>query len=393
MTKLKIALLSLMLAGAVQAESLHLTIVSTPQQREDLTSFSGIVVEERRALERAIKLALDEAKLKFDLYGIEPQLKTIEIDPAQPIEQQLSDLDANHLLLLDLPANLLKTAANYADKLGAVAINTSASEQSLRSDLCLPGVYHAIPSDRMYFDALAQFLVHSGWLKVLLVHGSSERDMERKTILAESIERFGGSISDERIFTLSHHPDDRDRNKPEFLTGRSSYDVVAVIDSELDFGRRIQFSTRRPRPVVGDVGLVPKAWHYALERYGAPQLNERYRNLGSAESSARLAMTDREFAAWASVKFVANSLNPTHLTGDGLNLRSLFEDKESRVDLYKGTRGSFRYWNHQMRQPILLATENYVSDIAPMPKFLHPTHYTDTLGEDQPESTCQHPLR
>lgn len=165
--------------------------------------------------------------------------------------------------------------------------------------------------------------------------------------------------------------------------------VVAVIDSAQDYGRRIEFSTRRPRPVVGDVGLVPRAWHYALERYGAPQLNQRYRNVEPPVAEPKTAMTDAEFAAWAAVKYVANSLSGTYVDDAGLKLRALFESDESRVDLYKGTRGSYRSWNHQMRHPILLTSANYVVDIAPMPKFLHPTHYVDTLGEDQPESDCQ----
>jgi ABC transporter substrate binding protein (PQQ-dependent alcohol dehydrogenase system) len=241
----------------------------------------------------------------------------------------------------------------------------------------------------MYFDALSQYLVYNGWRKVLLVHGTSEEDVKRKTELATSIKRFGATVEEERAFTLSHHPDDRDRNKPEFLTGQASYDVVAVVDSVKDYGRKIEFNTRRPRPVVGDVGLVPRAWHFALERYGAPQLNDRYRDLAPKLPDFRAAMTDNEFAAWASVKLVSNSLNEIHMTEDGIDLNRLFLDPDARVDLYKGTRGSFRDWNHQMRHPILLTTQNYVAGIAPMPKFLHPKYYVDTLGKDRPESSCQ----
>ena len=129
----------------------------------------------------------------------------------------------------------------------------------------------------MYFDALGQFLVFRGWRKVLLVHGPSENDKRRASLLAQSIKKFGANVVDERTFSLSHHPDDRDENRPDFLTGGVSYDVVAVIDSNKDYGRYLQYSTRSPRPVVGDIGLTPVSWHRTLERYGAPQLNERYR--------------------------------------------------------------------------------------------------------------------
>ena len=86
----------------------------------------------------------------------------------------------------------------------------------------------------MYFDALSQFLVYRGWRKVLIVHGPTESDKQRTDILKQSLEKFGADISEIREFTLSHHPDDRDKNKPEFLTGGASYDVVAVIDSAFD---------------------------------------------------------------------------------------------------------------------------------------------------------------
>ncbi len=101
-------------------------------------------------------------------------------------------------------------------------------------------------------------------------------------------------------------------------------------------------------------------------------------------------MTDEEFAAWSAVKLVTNSLN-TRPPGTELDVMSLLHDPASQVDLYKGTRGSMRHWNHQLRQPILLTTPDTVVAVAPMPKFLHPKHYVDTLGIDEPESGCQLP--
>lgn len=373
----------------VQAVELNIGLVSIKGAVEQPKTFAGIVVEPKRSLDRSIRLALQESDIKFKNFDVEPEFYQIELETDRPIEDQFDKVDRTHLLIFDLPKSVMIEAAKIADQNGALAINASLTDEDLRDEICLPGFYHSLPSDRMYFDALSQFLVHSGWRKVLLVHGTNNDDLRRTALLAEAIERFGATISDERAFTLSHHPDDRDHNQPEFLTGGSSYDVVAVIDSKRDYGRRIEYKTRRARPVVGDVGLIPRAWHYALERYGAPQLNERYRAIEPVITDPQTAMTDAEFAAWASVKFVTNSIKQQHISGEQLNLRAVFKDPESRVDLYKGTRGSFRDWNHQLRHPILLTSTNYVVDIAPMPKFLHPKHYVDTLGADRPESSCQ----
>jgi len=262
------------------------------------------------------------------------------------------------------------------------------SDSSLRESLCLRHLIHAVPSDSMYFDALGQFLIHRGWRKVLLVRGPSKRDSDRSRTMVRSLKKFGATIVDERVFTLSHHPDDRDKNKPEFLTGGVSYDVVAVIDSANDYGRYLQYSTRMARPVVGDVGLRSVSWHFALERYGAPQLNERYRQFKKGkELGQQTAMTDAEFAAWAAVKLISNSLNARQV-GAEIDLVAIINDSTTQVDLYKGTRGSLRLWNNQLRQPILLSTSDAVIAIAPLPKFLHPKHYVDTLGIDEPESEC-----
>lgn len=224
----------------------------------------------------------------------------------------------------------------------------------------------------------------------MVVHGPSKRDKVRTEILTKSLKKFGAEISDIRQYTLSHHPDDRDKNKPEFLTGGASYDVVAVIDSDKDFGRYIQYSTRRARPVVGDVGLTPVGWHRTLERYGAPQLNERYQKFDRGNNlSPQEAMTDAEFAAWSAIKLITNSLNVAKMNRPTISPRQILKHPDTQVDLYKGTRGSIREWNHQLRQPILLATGEAVIAVAPMPKFLHPKHYVDTLGLDKPESPCQ----
>ena len=357
--------------------------------REAGRSFAGIAVATHRPVLRAVELALHESSALLDTLGIRAELRRVELGPEDDVRERVAESSPTGLLVLDLPLAPMERAARAADALGRVAVNVRHSDERLRESLCLAHLLHAIPSDRMYFDALAQFLVYRGWLKVLVVRGPSPQDERRARTLVHSLEKFGATVEDERTFSLSHHPDDRDENRPEFLTGGVSYDVVAVVDSDGDYGRYLQYSTRSARPVVGDVGLVPASWHFALERYGAPQLNERYREFKpDAPMGPREAMTDAEFAAWSAVKLLVNSVN-TRGEGAALDARAVLEDPASQVDLYKGTRGSVRRWNNQLRQPVLLATSDAVIAIAPMPKFLHPEHYVDTLGADEPESGCR----
>ena len=354
-------------------------------------SFAGIQTRVERPVQRGVELALFESTTSFEAHGIVPKLTIIDLNDQQPIDTQLAQIPTDALVILDLPKPEFIQVATALSALERTTINVRHPDTDLRDQICLPSLYHTIPSERMYFDALGQFLIYRGWRKVLVVHGPSERDKERTAILEKSLKKFGAEISDIRQYTLSHHPDDRDKNKPEFLTGGASYDVVAVIDSDKDFGRYIQYSTRRARPVVGDVGLTPVGWHRTLERYGAPQLNERYQRFDQSNPlPPSEAMSDAEFAAWSAIKLITNSLSVADINAQSLSPRQILEHPDTQVDLYKGTRGSIRKWNHQLRQPILLATAEAVIAVAPMPKFLHPKHYVDTLGLDEQESPCHH---
>lgn len=386
-----VLLLTLMCAAPAFSASLQVTVVTLASEDRQAAgrSFAGITVTPQRPVLRAVELALYESSRLFEALGVTAEVHQLKLDPEIDVQKQLGATPQSGLLILDLPLDTMEQVAQHANSMKLVAFNVRHSDSRLRESLCLEYLFHAIPSDRMYFDALGQFLIYRGWRKVLLVRGPSVRDSDRATSLIASLEKFGATVVDQRIFSLSHHPDDRDKNKPEFLTGGVSYDVVAVIDSNKDYGRYIQYSTRSARPVVGDVGLTPTSWHFALERYGAPQLNERYRGFKESQLlGSQDTMTDAEFAAWSAVKLISNSLS-LHAKGTDVDVVSLLQDPSSQVDLYKGTRGSIRHWNNQLRQPILLATPDTVIAVAPMPKFLHRKHYVDTLGLDEPESTCR----
>lgn len=384
-------LLFVFFTAPVFSSSFEVTVITTTSEDRVKAgkSFAGITVETHRPVLRAVELALFESSTLFETVGIQASVRTLELDLEADLQEQLGMVSTPGMVILDLPLAAMERVAKLTNEMNIASFNVRHSEAYLRESLCLKNVFHTIPSERMYFDALGQFLIHRGWRRVLVVQGPSQRDDERRQSLIESLKKFGANIVDVRTFTLSHHPDDRDKNRPGFLTGGASYDVVAVIDSQKDYGRYLQYSTRSARPVVGDVGLTPASWHFALERYGAPQLNERYRLFKPNElAGSQVAMTDAEFASWSAVKLITNSINTSQLDTP-FDLNTLLNDPASQVDLYKGTRGSLRQWNNQLRQPILLATSDAVIDIAPLPKFLHQSHYVDTLGVDEPESDCQ----
>ena len=56
---------------------------------------------------------------------------------------------------------------------------------------------------------------------------------------------------------------------------------------------------------------------------------------------------------------------------------------------YKGVKVSYRSWNGQLRQPILLAAPRSMVSVSPQDGYIHPFSELDTLGKDKPESTCK----
>ncbi|MCG8559654.1 MAG: hypothetical protein MI824_07640, partial [Hyphomicrobiales bacterium] len=56
---------------------------------------------------------------------------------------------------------------------------------------------------------------------------------------------------------------------------------------------------------------------------------------------------------------------------------------------FKGQALTFRRWNNQLRQPILISAAKSLVSLSPQEGFLHPKFLTDTLGYDEPETTCE----
>jgi ABC transporter substrate binding protein (PQQ-dependent alcohol dehydrogenase system) len=234
----------------------------------------------------------------------------------------------------------------------------------------------------MLSDALAQFAVVKQWHNILLLRGPTPADKALAGSYASAFTRFGAKIVDTREFVPTKDPRQREQNNIGLLTGGVDYDAVVVVDTVGDFGRYFPYQVALPRPVVGSVGLVPAAWYWALERYGAPQLNQRF------EHQAKRHMTDYDWEAWAAVRVIIEAIARTRST-DLAAVEAYLKGDDLRFDMYKGTPGSFRSWDNQLRQPIALHTSDAVIAVAPFDQFLHPVTNLDSLGVDKPQTECR----
>ena len=75
-------------------------------------------------------------------------------------------------------------------------------------------------------------------------------------------------------------------------------------------------------------------------------------------------------------------------TADPKVLIAYMRSPEFELAAFKGQKVTYRAWNGQLRQPVLLATAKILVSVSPQPGFLHQLTELDTLGVDQPETKC-----
>jgi ABC transporter substrate binding protein (PQQ-dependent alcohol dehydrogenase system) len=229
------------------------------------------------------------------------------------------------------------------------------------------------------------------WTQVLLLTGPSEADRERSAVVQASIKRYGLKLVAAKPFKLSADPRERDLANTVLLT-QGSYDVVWVVDSDGEFAQLLPYRTALPRPVVGDGGLVALAWSSRFDRFGAPQVSRRLlkeagRRMEAHDWSAWMAgkaLVAAAVAAQDTQKAAAKKAAPGGPTAAFAHALGSVE-----LDGSKGIAMSFRPWDGQLRQPLLLTDGQAVIGSAPVDGVLHPKNTLDTLGADAPEKLCK----
>ncbi len=347
-------------------------------------AYTGLVLRDRTPPLDGAKTALRESRILGRSTGVKFELREETLGEADEVVAAIEALagEGTQIFLLDLPLEDVKQAAAFLADRDLLLFNIRHRANELRGEDCSPVLFHTIASDAMLMDGLAQFLLKKNWRDVLILEGENEADLMVSAAFQESARKFRLNVVDVRPFVLSNDPRVRDETNIPILTGDADYDVVFLADTLGEFGRYVPYQTYEARPVVGSEGLVPSAWHWTWERHGAPQLNQRFDRI------AKRPMKDTDYAAWAAVKSVVEAMVRTD-SRDIAVLRDYLTNDAFTLDTYKGVPGSFRKWNNQLRQAVLLHTHNAVVARAPIEGFLHQTNNLDTLGRDQPESACR----
>jgi len=271
----------------------------------------------------------------------------------------------------------------------ALILNAGSADDRLREADCRANVLHTAPSRAMLADGLAQYLVWKQWRRWLLVRGTGRDDEAFADALRRAAKRFGGKIVEERTFRVETGSRRSDGGHeqiqlqiPAFTQNAPAYDVLLVADEEEQFGDYFPYRTWDARPVAGTQGLAPMSWHPALEQWGATQFQNRFRRL------ANRPMRPLDYDVWVAVRSVGEAATRTK-SAEPRALIPYMRSGEFDLAAFKGRKLSYRSWDGQLRQPILVGTAKLPVTVSPQPGFLHQFSELDTLGVDKPESGCK----
>ena len=133
---------------------------------------------------------------------------------------------------------------------------------------------------------------------------------------------------------------------------RYSFHVEASEAMYANAGRLARQRTVSRRTTAGrENGMLDSVslWEPTLERYGASQINERYR------ARYHVGMDGHAWAGWFAVKVASESALRSKSTS-APTLLTYLESAATSFDGHKGWPLSFRIADHQLRQPLYLVT-------------------------------------
>ncbi|WP_445370555.1 ABC transporter substrate-binding protein [Methylomonas sp. HW2-6] len=327
------------------------------------------------------ELAISDNNTTGQFTGQQYELKKILV-PAGADPQPLFDgIDAD-LVLLNVAADQLNKLADRPIAKTKLLFDVANSSDELRNADCRHNVLHILPNRAMRADALAQYMLKKRWQNWFLVAGPAPEDKLYAAAIKRAAKRFGMKLVAEKEWNQDYDARRTAQADVPTFTQVDDYDVLVIADEQGLFGEYLDYRTWKPRPVIGTQGLTATAWHRSHEQWGAVQLQNRFKI-----ASGRW-MEEQDYAAYLAVRAIGEASIRTK-SNEMPALKEYMLSDAFALQGYKGMPLSFRKWDGQLRQPILLAAPRSLVAVAPIEGFLHPKTELDTLGFDQPETGCK----
>ncbi len=330
------------------------------------------------------ELAVDDNNTTGRFTGQQYQLKKIMVPSAtdiiQVFEQEVTDDYV--FVVLNLPTETLKLLVDLPHARSKLLFDASTRNDAFRNEACRSNMVHMLPSRAMRADALAQYMLKKRWRKWFLVIGPGKQDALYARAIKRAAKRFGMKIVVEKKWEHTYDARRTAQSDVPVFSQVDDYDVLVVADEQGVFGEYLQYRTWLPRPVIGTQGLVATAWHRTHEQWGAVQMQNRFK------AKAGRWMEEQDYGAYLAVRAIGEATVRTH-SNQIQEIKDYLMGDQFALQGYKGKPLSFRPWNGQLRQPVLLAASRSLVAAAPLEGFLHPLTELDTLGYDRAESKCR----
>jgi len=313
-------------------------------------------------------------------YELKKVLLPADADPLDAFNKLGDDFA---LVVLNVKSDQINRLADAPAAKNKLLFDATSSDDELRGSLCRKNVLHLLPSRAMRADALAQYMLKKRWQKWFLVVGPQPEDQLYAAAIKRAAKRFGLKIVAEKAWTNTYDARrSAQSDVPVFTQDQDDYDVLVVADEQGLFGEYLDYRTWIPRPVIGTQGLIATAWHRSHENWGAVQLQNRFK------TAANRWMDEEDYAAYLAVRAIGEA-SVRSKSNQLSAIRDYMLSDAFALQGYKGMPLSFRSWDGQLRQPVLLAAPRSLVSVAPVEGFMHPKTELDTLGYDQPETLCK----
>jgi ABC transporter substrate binding protein (PQQ-dependent alcohol dehydrogenase system) len=334
------------------------------------------------------QLGLNDNQTTGSFLGHNYELAEILVPEEASVSEAIakSGFGAPQIIVANLESSDILTVADTYPE--AIVLNVRSRDNRIRNEDCRTNLLHLSPSRAMLTDGLAQYLAWKRWNKVALVTGRHAQDALFAEALERAAKRFGLKVVDRKDWTSvpgarrtdsGHHS--AQQEIPSF-TEFKDYDVLLVADEIDEFGEYMSYRSRLPRPVAGTQGLIPTSWHRTHEQWGATQIQRRF------EKIAQRNMTEIDYHSWLALRSIGEAITNKG-SQKAADIRSYLLSDLFKLAGFKGTALTFRNYNGQLRQPILVSSPRMLITVSPQQGFLHEHTELDTLGIDRPESACE----
>ena len=330
------------------------------------------------------KQGIEDSNTTGKFLGNHYTLESVILEENGEVEKTFNDLFKRGIrhFVVDLGVEDLLATADSEQGKQSWFYNIGADDDILRTKQCRHNIFHFVPSYAMRADALAQYLIVKKWNKWFLVEGNRKSDANFAAAMRRAAKKFGGKIVADKKWEFEADMRRTAASTVPVFTQGIDYDVLVVADVVGEFGEYLMYRTWQPSVVVGTQGLMPVAWHKTHEQWGAAQIQKRFRN------NFQRHMSEKDYGVWSAVRSISEAVTRTQSI-DAKDTAAYIDGEKFELAGYKGQKMSFRTWNQQLRQPILLVSSTALVSVSPQDQFLHQRSQLDTLGFDNYETECK----